>query len=162
TPRVRDDIASSLGMRDPLVVVTGFNRPNLELSARRCRGEQGKRQALLEALDPRDGRVLVYTGTRAASVELAELISGRGLAAAACGPGPPRVLPGARRPAVLAGRPRGRLRQAGPGGGLRAAAHLPPCPDRGLLRRDRGAPNVPGVRQLPGFRQAARGLGRRW
>jgi len=83
TPPVRDDIASSLGMRDPVVVVTGFNRPNLELSARRCRGEQGKRQALLETLDPGDGRALVYTGTRAASVELAELISRRGLAAAA-------------------------------------------------------------------------------
>src|SRR5438874_72516 len=83
TPRVREDIASSLGMRDPVVVVTGFNRPNLELSARRCRGEQGKRQALLEVLDPQGGRVLVYTGTRAASVELAELIGGRGLAAAA-------------------------------------------------------------------------------
>jgi ATP-dependent DNA helicase RecQ len=83
TPRVRDDIASSLGMRDPVVVVTGFNRPNLMLSARRCRGEQGKRQALLETLDPGDGRALVYTGTRAACEELAELITARGLAAAA-------------------------------------------------------------------------------
>src|SRR5437868_6385066 len=83
TPRVREDIAASLGMRDPVVVVTGFNRPNLELSARRCRGAQGKQEALLEVLDPGQGRALVYTGTRAASTELAELITRRGLPAAA-------------------------------------------------------------------------------
>jgi len=34
TPEVRDDIASNLGLREPLVVVTGFNRPKL----RRRRG----------------------------------------------------------------------------------------------------------------------------
>ena len=106
TPRVREDIASSLGMRDPVVVVTGFNRPNLELSARRCRGEQGKRQALLEVLDPQGGRVLVYTGTRAASVELAELIGGRGLAAAASHAG----LADQQRQRVQEGFAEGRLR----------------------------------------------------
>jgi ATP-dependent DNA helicase RecQ len=41
TPRVREDVARSLGMRDPLILVTGFNRPNLRLSALRCRGEAG-------------------------------------------------------------------------------------------------------------------------
>jgi ATP-dependent DNA helicase RecQ len=106
TPRVRDDIAASLGMRDPVVVVTGFNRPNLELSALRCRGEQGKRQALLEVLDPGDGRALVYTGTRAASEELAELITGRGLAASAYHAG----LTDQQRRSVQEGFGEGRLR----------------------------------------------------
>jgi ATP-dependent DNA helicase RecQ len=83
TPRVRADVAQSLGMRDPLVVVTGFNRPNLTLAAQRCRGEAGKREALLARLRPGDGRTLVYTGTVVAAEELAALLAGRGARAAA-------------------------------------------------------------------------------
>src|SRR5258708_16810300 len=82
TPRVRDDIVQSLGIRDPFVLVTGFNRPNLELSAHRCRGDGGKREALVRMLDPGRGRALVYTGTVAAAEETAELLRQRGLAAA--------------------------------------------------------------------------------
>ena len=44
TPRVRDDIVRSIGMRDPFVLVTGFNRPNLRLIAHRCRGDGGNRE----------------------------------------------------------------------------------------------------------------------
>src|ERR1041385_2098943 len=47
TPRVRDDVVKSIGMRDPFVLVTGFNRPNLRMVAHRCRGDGGKREALL-------------------------------------------------------------------------------------------------------------------
>jgi ATP-dependent DNA helicase RecQ len=83
TPRVRSDVAESLGMKDPFVVVTGFNRPNLRLSALRCRGEAGKREALLARLRPGHGRTLVYTGTVAAAEELAQLLAGRGARAAA-------------------------------------------------------------------------------
>ena len=83
TPQVRADIATSLGLRDPAIFVTGFNRPNLHLGARQCKGEGGKRAALLATLDPRDGRALVYTGRRTDSEQLAELISSRGLPAAA-------------------------------------------------------------------------------
>src|SRR5262249_31190493 len=67
TPRVRQDIVQNIGMHNPFVLVTGFNRPNLRLAAVRCRGDGGKRAALLQMLDPRDGRVLVYTGTVAAA-----------------------------------------------------------------------------------------------
>ena len=83
TPLVRDDIAAILGMRDPLVSVTGFHRPNLRLSVLRCTGERGKREALLRIIDPGAGRALVYTGTIAAAEELAGLLAARGLAAAA-------------------------------------------------------------------------------
>jgi ATP-dependent DNA helicase RecQ len=82
TPRVREDVAHTIGMRDPLILVTGFNRPNLRLSAFRCRGDTGKREALLRLLDPGRGRALVYTGTVAAAEEVAELLRGRRLAAA--------------------------------------------------------------------------------
>ncbi|MBJ7597468.1 MAG: DNA helicase RecQ [Candidatus Nephthysia bennettiae] len=83
TPRVRSDVAQSLGMKDPFVVVTGFNRPNLRLSALRCRGEAGKREALLARIRPGYGRTLVYTGTVAAAEELAQLLAGRGARAGA-------------------------------------------------------------------------------
>src|SRR5439155_13709911 len=82
TPRVRDDVVQSVGMRDPFVLVTGFNRPNLRMIAHRCRGDGGKREALLSLLDPGRGRALVYTGTVAAAEETAQLLRQRGLAAA--------------------------------------------------------------------------------
>src|SRR5205814_8564549 len=84
TPRVRDDVAQSIGMRDPFILVTGFNRPNLHLSAFRCRGDAGKREALVRMLDPGEGRALIYTGTVAGAEEVAEqLVRQRHLRAAA-------------------------------------------------------------------------------
>lgn len=83
TPRVREDVIRSIGMRGPLVLVTGFNRPNLFLAAARCRGDGGKREALLRVLDPGSGRAIVYTGTVAAAEEVAALLQGRRVRAAA-------------------------------------------------------------------------------
>jgi len=69
TPRVREDIARNLQLREPLISVTGFNRPNLRLDVIRCRGERAKREQLRLLL--RDGgRALVYVGTVAAADEL--------------------------------------------------------------------------------------------
>jgi ATP-dependent DNA helicase RecQ len=82
TPRVRDDIAESLGMRTPLVLVTGFNRPNLRLTAVRCRGDRGKKAELSRLLDPGSGRALIYTGTVAAAEEVATELRGRRIRAA--------------------------------------------------------------------------------
>ncbi|MDQ6919363.1 MAG: ATP-dependent DNA helicase [Candidatus Dormibacteraeota bacterium] len=81
TPAVRDDIARSLGLRDPLVSVTGFNRPNLRLEVLRPKGQKEKLAALRSRLDPAGGRALVYCGTVAASEELAAAISGWGIPA---------------------------------------------------------------------------------
>lgn len=83
TPPVREDIAASLGLRDPLVSVTGFNRPNLMLEVRRCRGEREKTEALRRTLDPGPGRAIVYTGTIAAADELAATIRSWGFSSAA-------------------------------------------------------------------------------
>jgi ATP-dependent DNA helicase RecQ len=63
TPEVRDDIASNLGLRQPLVVVTGFNRPNLRLEAVQAKGSRERLEQLRRRLNPGDGRALVYTGT---------------------------------------------------------------------------------------------------
>jgi ATP-dependent DNA helicase RecQ len=81
TPEVRDDIARSLGLRDPLVSVTGFNRPNLRLEVLRPKGQKEKLAALRSRLDPAGGRALVYCGTVAASEDLAAAISSWGLPA---------------------------------------------------------------------------------
>jgi ATP-dependent DNA helicase RecQ len=82
TPEVRDDIIRSLGLRDPFISVTGFNRPNLRLEVARAKGQKEKLATLRRRLDPAGGRALVYCGTVAASEELAAAITGWGIPAA--------------------------------------------------------------------------------
>ncbi|HEY2596871.1 MAG TPA: ATP-dependent DNA helicase RecQ [Candidatus Dormibacteraeota bacterium] len=82
TPEVRDDIASNLGLREPLVVVTGFNRPNLRLEALEARGGRDRLELLRRHLDPGDGRALVYTGTVKGAETTAAAISRWGFPAA--------------------------------------------------------------------------------
>src|SRR5207253_11340148 len=78
TPRVRHDIASSLGLREPVERVTGFVRDNLTMSVMRCRGGADKREALLARIRPGDGRSLVYCGTRKSAEEIASLLRAAG------------------------------------------------------------------------------------
>ena len=82
TPSVRQDIASNLGLRDPLVVVTGFNRPNLRLEAVTVRGARDRLEQLRRRLNPGDGRALVYTGTVKGAESMAAAISRWGFPAA--------------------------------------------------------------------------------
>jgi ATP-dependent DNA helicase RecQ len=83
TPRVREDIAASLGLRAPVERVTGFVRENLTMSVVRCRGVAGKRDALLELVRPEAGRALVYCGSRRTTETVAELLARAGVAVAA-------------------------------------------------------------------------------
>ncbi len=83
TPRVRLDIAASLGLRDPVERVTGFVRDNLTMSVVRCSGTADKRDALLGRIRTGEGRALVYCGSRKATESVAALLRGAGLAAAA-------------------------------------------------------------------------------
>ena len=71
TPQVRADIATNLGLRDPFVSVTGFNRPTLKLSVVRCRGDRAKRETLRGLLAGAVEQSLVYVGTVAAAEEVA-------------------------------------------------------------------------------------------
>ncbi len=82
TPAVRQDIASNLGLRDPLVVVTGFNRPNLRMETVKARGSRDRLEQLRRRLDPGDGRALVYTGTVKGAENIAAAISRWGFPAA--------------------------------------------------------------------------------
>ena len=84
TPRVRDDIVASLDLRDPMVRVTGFVRPELMLAVRRCRGRAEKTAALLELLRGTPGRAIVYCGrTRHTEEIAAELRDRLGISAQA-------------------------------------------------------------------------------
>ena len=81
TPEVRDDIVDLLGLRDPNVVVAGFDRPNISLHVRPVSGDTEKHQ-LLPALVAR-GRSLVYASTRRKAEEMAETLVSGGLKASA-------------------------------------------------------------------------------
>ena len=83
TPRVRADIAASLGLREPVERVTGFVRENLTMSVVRCRGVADKRDALLRLVRPEKGRALVYCGSRRTTDEVTDLLAGAGVAVAA-------------------------------------------------------------------------------
>ncbi len=82
-PPVRQEVAARLGLRDPLVVVQGFDRPNLRLEVRRCADEASKRREVLlrAATSAKPG--LLYVATRKDAEAYAEELAGLGLAAAA-------------------------------------------------------------------------------
>lgn len=72
TPVVVQDIAARLALREPLQVMTGFDRPNLTFSVVPCRTwEEKVRQVSATLLAPDALPAIVYAGTRSASEELA-------------------------------------------------------------------------------------------
>jgi ATP-dependent DNA helicase RecQ len=73
-PPVRDDIVARLGLRDPLLVVHGLDRPTIELQVRTVRDERTRDQAIVEAMNTLPTPALVYTATRKATEHLAALL----------------------------------------------------------------------------------------
>jgi ATP-dependent DNA helicase RecQ len=72
TPRVADDIARRLALRDPVRVTTGFDRPNLSFAVIRCGGALDKERRIAAALAEPDALpAIVYAGTREASERIA-------------------------------------------------------------------------------------------
>ena len=71
TTRVAADIVARLGLRDPVKVTTGFDRPNLAFSVIPSRSPADKARRLAEALAAPGARpAIVYAGTRVASEAL--------------------------------------------------------------------------------------------
>jgi ATP-dependent DNA helicase RecQ len=71
TPRVAQDVARRLGLKDPLEVATGFDRPNIAFSVARPAPHE-KRSLVAQLLREPDALpAIVYAGTRAGSEELA-------------------------------------------------------------------------------------------
>src|SRR5215210_7711220 len=83
-PPVRDEICARLGLRDPNVVVRGFDRPNLHLEVDAFHGDEGGRRrdrALLEQVAEAPVPGIVYVATRRHAEELAAALRERGVRA---------------------------------------------------------------------------------
>jgi ATP-dependent DNA helicase RecQ len=83
SPPVREEIVERLGMRDPEIVVSGFDRPNIWLGVESFEDEDDKREALLEHVIRGDKPGIVYAATRAHTEEVATALTERGVRAAA-------------------------------------------------------------------------------
>lgn len=85
TPKVAEEIAERLGLRDWVGVRSGFDRPNLSFDVVGLEGKGAvarKRAALLHVLaQPGAKPAIVYCGTRKHTEEVAELLRGRGVRA---------------------------------------------------------------------------------
>jgi ATP-dependent DNA helicase RecQ len=74
TPGVAADVVRRLGLRDPLRVATGFDRPNLSFLVARPTA-QHKQQLLIETLRAYGALpAIVYAGTRAGAEEIATML----------------------------------------------------------------------------------------
>ncbi len=109
TEAVAAEIVGRLQLRDPVMIRSGFDRPNLSFDVVAFEGKgtkDGKRALLLGALSDESLRpAIVYCGTRKDCEEVAELLRGDGVRAEHYHAG----LPTDRRSAVQAGFMRGDL-----------------------------------------------------
>ena len=79
TAEVRDDIIRALGLEDPFVITTGFDRPNLYFAVEK---PSSKPSALLAHLmQRRDKSGIVYCSTRKTVEEVCDMLLSRGLPA---------------------------------------------------------------------------------
>jgi ATP-dependent DNA helicase RecQ len=75
-PRVARDIEARLGLRDPVRVSTGFERPNISFAVIPCATTQTKHRHVAAALaSPGATPAIVYAGTRAGAEKLALRLS---------------------------------------------------------------------------------------
>ena len=77
TPQVAADIEQRLGLRDPVRIATGFDRPNLAFGVVPATGAPGKARQLAAALSAEGATpAIVYAGTRAGVDALSEQLAG--------------------------------------------------------------------------------------
>jgi ATP-dependent DNA helicase RecQ len=85
-PPVRAEIVERLGLRDPLVVARGFDRPNISLAVSRFTDGDAKRAALVDRVVERaggEGVGIVYVATRRSADEVGAALAARGVRAEA-------------------------------------------------------------------------------
>ena len=76
TPQVAADIAGRLGLRDPVRISTGFDRPNLSFAVVPCPTKDAAHRAIADTLRAPEARpAIVYTGTRAECDRLATVLA---------------------------------------------------------------------------------------
>jgi ATP-dependent DNA helicase RecQ len=79
TAQVREDITARLRLKDPLIMLTGFDRPNLYYEVQK---PQNKMRALLKIIGPRSDRSgIVYCSTRKTVEEVCAGLTDEGYAA---------------------------------------------------------------------------------
>ncbi len=83
TPEVRRDISRVLGLHNPEVVLTGFDRPNLRWHVVRTKNDSEKDGTLVEILGRHDGVAIVYAATRKTVDRVAQMLSRSGIRAEA-------------------------------------------------------------------------------
>ncbi len=66
-PPVRQEIVRRLGLRDPVVVIGDFDRPNISLAVRHVRTAAGKQRELVRAVAELQGPGIVYAATHASA-----------------------------------------------------------------------------------------------
>lgn len=82
TRQVREDIESTLGLRDPLRVVASFDRPNLSFAVERPNGKRAKDKALLEFVRAHEqSSGIVYCMSRRAVEDVCGMLREQGVAA---------------------------------------------------------------------------------
>ena len=79
TPEVRDDIMALLGLQQPHVIVSGFDRPNIHLRVERVFDQEMKNQRLPALV--RGRRALVYAATRKSTEAVASALKEAGVRA---------------------------------------------------------------------------------
>ena len=78
TPRVAGDVIVRLGLRDPVRVTTGFDRPSLSYIVVEAKNDADRRDRIASVLaDPAARPAIVYAGTRARTEELASVLATR-------------------------------------------------------------------------------------
>ena len=82
TPEVREDIIKQLGLKEPEVFVTGFDRPNLRYVVRPASGESAKLAKVSEIVASVKGPGIIYAATRKSVESIAEHLASEGIAVA--------------------------------------------------------------------------------
>ncbi|MGN6173772.1 MAG: helicase-related protein, partial [Streptosporangiaceae bacterium] len=77
-PPVRQEIVQRLGLRDPVVVIGDFDRPNIELSAHRSLTEDDKEGELVRSARETGGPGIVYAATHAGAQAAHDVLSSAG------------------------------------------------------------------------------------
>ena len=77
-PQVRAEVVEHLGLQDPVVLVEGFDRPEIDLRVQRCRDEAAQRDLVVRAATTTEGTVLVYVARRRDAEEYAAAVRAAG------------------------------------------------------------------------------------
>ncbi len=79
TPRVQEDILTTMELQNPLTLVTGFDRPNLYFEVKQ---PDNKYAALVQYLKDHDGCGIIYCSTRKEAESVTERLQADGFSAA--------------------------------------------------------------------------------